>query len=86
MAINDELIISIHAPAKGATILSLVLPPPNHISIHAPAKGATVSSSHTVHCHIISIHAPAKGATVAPVFLLLLSRLFQSTLPRRERR
>ena len=33
----------------------------------------------------ISIHAPTKGATVVPAVALML-RLFQSTLPRRERR
>ena len=56
--------ISIHAPAKGATIpfdvarlVGLL------ISIHAPAKGATNISRCTVCDWWISIHAPAKGAT-----------------------
>ncbi len=55
--------ISIHAPAKGATL-------PVHstirtaiISIHAPAKGATVIYFCVFACYNISIHAPAKGAT-----------------------
>ncbi len=65
------LLISIHAPAKGATnkcrevILGLI------ISIHAPAKGATKSIGSTMPSHVISIHAPAKGATVS--FILALS-------------
>ena len=33
--------ISIHAPAKGATKINLILPDFEDISIHAPAKGAT---------------------------------------------
>ena len=35
-------IISIHAPAKGATFYSIPNSPTIFISIHAPAKGATV--------------------------------------------
>ena len=34
--------ISIHAPAKGATVLYLHGLDNNSISIHAPAKGATL--------------------------------------------
>ena len=34
----------------------------------------------------ISIHAPAKGATVLQLVVLRLNSVFQSTLPRRERR
>ena len=126
--VGEYIVISIHAPAKGATesrcrssgsgcdfnprsregsdrtfwrgqsVLS--------ISIHAPAKGATRNrhSSRTrytdfnprsregsdflrfkpeISC-IISIHAPAKGATCHSLSLVI-STLFQSTLPRRER-
>ena len=57
-------LISIHAPAKGATGTNQDHPVNSSISIHAPAKGATSASQ----CHrcarpAISIHAPAKGAT-----------------------
>ncbi len=56
------------------------------ISIHAPAKGATnVNKKNKIPINI-SIHAPAKGATSRDEILLLLFILFQSTLPRRERR
>ena len=59
-----RLDISIHAPAKGATLLGLLAGGMSFISIHAPAKGAT-SEYHAcsvLYVHI-SIHAPAKGAT-----------------------
>ena len=36
--------------------------------------------------HAISIHAPAKGATIRPTTIAIIPLLFQSTLPRRERR
>ena len=55
------------------------------ISIHAPAKGATKIHLKFAPCSNISIHAPAKGATLT----LSMDRrmgVFQSTLPRRERR
>ena len=55
--------ISIHAPARGATIR-------NHancflfcISIHAPARGATLLRRDHSALRNISIHAPARGAT-----------------------
>ena len=56
------------------------------VSIHAPAKGATVNSwiICNVGCHV-SIHAPAKGATIMRGKHRFID-LFQSTLPRRERR
>ena len=55
--------ISIHAPAKGATIAQINFFIPIYISIHAPAKGAT-RLRHTLRgSKRISIHAPAKGAT-----------------------
>ena len=58
-------LISIHAPAKGATQergKSYVIVT---ISIHAPAKGATYTLCIRVYDLEISIHAPAKGATKA---------------------
>ena len=39
--IYAAFLISIHAPAKGATIANQMLATQNYISIHAPAKGAT---------------------------------------------
>ena len=55
--------ISIHAPARGATPSQTCRCPRRSISIHAPARGATGRDL----CHSrfdgISIHAPARGAT-----------------------
>ena len=57
-------LISIHAPAKGATLYLHSCHIMYQISIHAPAKGATGFSRALFATHIqISIHAPAKGAT-----------------------
>ena len=60
-------IISIHAPARGATKVTVHFNQ-NHsnISIHAPARGATISSYHLLQKCAISIHAPARGATYSP--------------------
>ena len=41
----DAEVISIHAPAKGATVSALSLFHQQLISIHAPAKGATVEAT-----------------------------------------
>ena len=58
--------VSIHAPAKGATPMSLQLTSGSGVSIHAPAKGATFFSTFALGIPIsVSIHAPAKGATLA---------------------
>mgnify|MGYP000895443751 CR=1 FL=1 len=60
-------LISIHAPAKGATTISEYTTAwRKAISIHAPAKGATDPAGSRSRAYSISIHAPAKGATVVP--------------------
>ena len=63
--------ISIHAPAKGATIEKRKYFFDITISIHAPAKGATLKEIAPGRYNDISIHAPAKGAT--PIKKLLLT-------------
>ena len=55
--------ISIHAPAKGATMTKDDAKAMVTISIHAPAKGATRQPRPLGKFKGISIHAPAKGAT-----------------------
>ena len=77
-------LISIHAPAKGATKGSVHLLGILQISIHAPAKGATDHRRGARRLYRISIHAPAKGATHIGL-RGEPAKLFQSTLPRRER-
>ena len=77
--------ISIHAPASGATTHRMYICMSLYgISIHAPASGATDGFPECVSHLSISIHAPASGATgrlrtSAPF------EIFQSTLPRVER-
>ena len=56
-------IISIHAPARGATSFPIYLVPFIYISIHAPARGATDKIRCRLSFLFISIHAPARGAT-----------------------
>ena len=41
VATPQEITVSIHAPAKGATVYMSTLSPSASVSIHAPAKGAT---------------------------------------------
>ena len=56
------------------------------ISIHAPTRGATVLQIVVAHFQLISIHAPTRGATLGRLLSPLTMELFQSTLPRGERR
>ena len=68
--------ISIHAPARGATISFLsVLSTQALISIHAPARGATKSYQDKISAMGISIHAPARGATPLNVFTALCNSI-----------
>ena len=69
-AATDRL-VSIHAPAKGATNMRVYGNVPDRVSIHAPAKGATEDSSEDLGFPDVSIHAPAKGATFIKVLLFL---------------
>ena len=55
--------ISIHAPARGATIPVFEGWGYKVISIHAPARGATEEHEARIYFKQISIHAPARGAT-----------------------
>ncbi len=56
-------IISIHAPARGATEAICKDKHGERISIHAPARGATYKPVIDDGSDEISIHAPARGAT-----------------------
>ena len=62
-AYTDD-VISIHAPANGATCGFFKSSTSLSISIHAPANGATVKQACDKGLIIISIHAPANGATI----------------------
>ena len=65
-------LISIHAPAWGATCHRHRSPRRRRISIHAPAWGATRRRERLPYASLISIHAPAWGATV-PVYTGLIT-------------
>ena len=60
----EIIIVSIHAPVRGATPIDPALKAQKRIvSIHAPVRGATrplIQSDK--RCHV-SIHAPVRGAT-----------------------
>ena len=58
-----EIYISIHAPTRGATLISLLIACDSSISIHAPTRGATFGGCAAMSDQIISIHAPTRGAT-----------------------
>ena len=79
-----HIIISIHAPTRGATRPQMLSLPHAAISIHAPTRGATQRRSLRQSCEQISIHAPTRGATLITM-LRERTVLFQSTLPREER-
>ena len=78
-------IVTIHAPAWGATLLSHKLLSMIYVSIHAPAWGATKAGCFFRRLIAVSIHAPAWGATC---FTSKASskKWFQSTHPRGVRR
>ena len=73
---NSHTVISIHAPAKGATSYQLYQREYKMISIHAPAKGATWYKKPTLQIKVISIHAPAKGATLLGYAVCTLHHYF----------
>ncbi len=77
--------ISIHAPTRGATKSCGGVPRIKAISIHAPTRGATEEECAEIEEWVISIHAPTRGATGVS-HLIEIANLFQSTLPRGERR
>jgi len=79
-------VVSIHAPARGATISIKGNFGKYQVSIHAPARGATCASFQAVNSAYVSIHAPARGATVLELMVKQSWILFQSTHPRGVRR
>ena len=85
-AVTNPSNISIHAPAKGATavpigkiIVCIYFNPRSR-------EGSDLEQTKWADLLEISIHAPAKGATGMPIYAEAIEEIFQSTLPRRERR
>ena len=60
---GSRYVVSIHAPARGATKGLDNYSWNKNVSIHAPARGATSRAGKGNHREIVSIHAPARGAT-----------------------
>ena len=79
------IVVSIHAPARGATCTPKKRQISRTVSIHAPARGATDDGGRDSQIHRVSIHAPARGATM-PSTRAALFCMFQSTHPRGVRR
>ena len=77
-------LISIHAPAKGATITLPQKKWSTEFQSTLPRRERLFSPHPQTHVCEISIHAPAKGATFILVKFSPFLK-FQSTLPRRER-
>ena len=69
-------IVSIHAPARGATGKHYVDETNIDVSIHAPARGATEGRRRHFPGQAVSIHAPARGATLILIWLQLLPMRF----------
>ena len=84
-AYSEHSSVSIHAPTKGATILSVALSRLSFVSIHAPTKGATIKAeawNRMTACFNPRSH---EGSDWAQVCTFFENTWFQSTLPRRER-
>ena len=75
-------LISIHAPARGATVAAIIALKVAKISIHAPARGATNTTPIRLYIIRISIHAPARGAT-STVIRSYISNLISIHAPAR---
>ena len=82
----DGMMISIHAPAKGATRQQIKGQKDMRNFNPRSREGSDVTvGAKEPQKQEISIHAPAKGATRALCLKTAMRLTFQSTLPRRER-
>ena len=81
---QQTLQVSIHAPARGATIAAAAQQQRNIVSIHAPARGATRPHRRVVPPRRFQSTRP-RGARRATVFSAARQRQFQSTRPRGAR-
>ena len=78
-----DLLVSIHAPARGATRAAGAAERVYRVSIHAPARGATSTSRHR-RCSP-SFNPRSREGSDAAEGLYYDALVFQSTLPRGER-
>ena len=70
--------VSIHAPVRGATGVTIFSDIDYTVSIHAPVRGATQMREVAIMILTVSIHAPVRGATTAVAIFAKLGK-FQST-------
>ena len=84
--LSKSLIISIHAPARGATSKTSSRVRDNFISIHAPARGATLYESNSMSIFFNFNPRSREGSDGSFFDFMRLEVEFQSTLPRGERR
>ena len=77
-------IISIHAPARGATHAIIECIDVMQISIHAPARGATRKFFKLQYSYLFQSTLP-RGERQSVLRILFIYGEFQSTLPRGER-
>ena len=64
-SLSSRLLVSIHAPTRGATQGCKREPIGTSVSIHAPTRGATPIIKQERMVPLVSIHAPTRGATSA---------------------
>ena len=74
-------VISIHAPARGATDIEVKISEVKNISIHAPARGATVRLRLRASSRAFQSTHP-RGVRLDPCTREALDGVFQSTHPR----
>ena len=84
ISFEGKELVSIHAPARGATQEEVIIANQFTVSIHAPARGATQVGCTYWQLDNVSIHAPARGATLSAQ-QKVSHTWFQSTLPHGER-
>ena len=77
--------ISIHAPARGATVFFGIHKRYQKISIHAPARGATATLILNPEKSLYFNPRSREGSDIALLFSTRRGLRFQSTLPRGER-
>ena len=78
------LLISIRAPARGATLLAADREPQDGISIRAPARGATQTALKFFSTNLFQSALP-RGERLYRKISIYKCTLFQSALPRGER-
>ena len=71
-----DVLISIHAPTRGATFFCRISITSMRISIHAPTRGATRKKTATIMRIKISIHAPTRGATFCVKIIIHINNYF----------